>query len=326
MPSAPPSAVGSSASNGGGLPALLRKELADHLNSKRFYLIFVLLLLVTTVSLGGAISSLNGSEADSSEFLFLTLFTTGSSSIYSFATFLAFLGPLAGITLGFDAVNTERSQGTLIRLAGQPIYRDAIINAKFLAGAAVIGLITAVLGLYFCGTGMLLTGLVPNGEEVLRIAAFLLLAAVYMCVWLALAVIFSVICRHTATAALASIAIWLFLILFMSLVASGIANTVFPLDGMDGIFHMVDNYELNLAINRISPYYLFSEAATTILNPSVRSIGVVTASAASGAISSSLPFLQSLLLVWPHLVVMAGLVIAGFAVAYVRFMRQEIRA
>lgn len=326
MPSAPPSAVGSSASNGGGLPALLRKELADHLNSKRFYLIFVLLLLVTTVSLGGAISSLNGSEDSSSEFLFLTLFTTGSSSIYSFATFLAFLGPLAGITLGFDAVNTERNQGTLIRLAGQPIYRDAIINAKFLAGAAVIGLITAVLGLYFCGTGMLLTGLVPNGEEVLRIAAFLLLSAVYMCVWLALAVIFSVVCRHTATAALASISIWLFLSLFMSLVASGIANTVFPLDGMDGIFHMVDNYELNLAINRISPYYLFSEAATTILNPSVRSIGVVTASAASGAISSSLPFLQSLLLVWPHLVVMAGLVIAGFAVAYVRFMRQEIRA
>ena len=75
---------------------------------------------------------------DSSEFLFLKLFTTSGNSIYSFATFIAFLGPLVGITLGFDAINNERSQGTLNRLAAQPIYRDSIINAKFLAGATVI--------------------------------------------------------------------------------------------------------------------------------------------------------------------------------------------
>ena len=316
----------SSAREGTGLAALYRKELSDHLNSKRFLLIFALLLVVTAASLGGAVTTLFGGSTESTEFLFLRLFTTGSSSIYSFATFLAFLGPLAGITLGFDAVNTERSQGTLIRLAAQPIYRDAILNAKFLAGATVIGLIVAALGLYFCGAAMLLTGLVPGGEEILRMIAFLLLSAVYICVWLALAVIFSVVCRHAATAALACISIWLFLSLFMSLVASGIANAVYPLSGMEGILNMVDNYELELAVNRISPYYLYSEAATTILNPSVRSIGVVTMSAASGAVASSLPFAQSLLLVWPHLVVMAALVLAGFAVAYIRFMRQEIRA
>ena len=146
----------SSAREGTGLAALYRKELSDHLNSKRFLLIFALLLVVTTASLGGAVTTLFGGSTESTEFLFLRLFTTGSSSIYSFATFLAFLGPLAGITLGFDAVNTERSQGTLIRLAAQPIYRDAILNAKFLAGATVIGLIVAALGLYFlflCATG-----------------------------------------------------------------------------------------------------------------------------------------------------------------------------
>jgi len=309
-----------------GLKALYRKELADHLNSKRFYLIFALLFLTATASLAGAVSNLSGAVSESSEFIFLKLFTTGGSSIYSFATFVAFLGPLAGITLGFDAVNNERSQGTLNRLAAQPIYRDSIINAKFLAGASVIGMIVLTLGLYISGMGLLLIGIPPSVEEVLRITAFLLLAWVYICVWLALSVIFSVVCRHAATAALACISIWLFLSLFMSLVASGIAGMVYPLDGIEGFANMMSNYELNLALNRVSPYYLFSEAASTILNPNVRSIGVVTMASYDRAVASSLPFGESMLLIWPHLVVMAALAMAGFAAAYVSFMRQEIRA
>lgn len=166
----------------------------------------------------------------------------------------------------------------------------------------------------------------PQAEEAARILAFLILTVVYISFWLALSIIFSVICRHAATAALAGISIWLFLSLFMSLVANGIANALFPLEGIEGFNNILSNYQLDLALNRISPYYLFSEAATTILNPGVRSIGVVTAASYSGAVSSSLSFGQSLLLIWPHLVVMVALVIAGFAVAYINFMRQEIRA
>lgn len=312
--------------NRSGLVALYRKELADHLNSKRFYLIFALLLVTTTASLGGAVSNISSAVSESSEFVFLKLFTTGSSSIYSFATFIAFLGPLAGITLGFDAVNNERSQGTLNRLAAQPIYRDSIINAKFLAGASVIGMIVLTLGLYISGMGLLLIGIPPSVEEVLRILTFLLLAWVYICVWLALSIIFSVVSKHAATAALACISIWLFLSLFMSLVASGIAGMVYPLEGIEGFANMMSNYQLDLALNRISPYYLFSEAASTILNPNVRSIGVVTMASYDRAVASSLPFGESLLLIWPHLVVMAALAMVGFAAAYISFMRQEIRA
>lgn len=309
----------------GGLIALYHKELSDHLNSKRFYIVFGLLLVVSVASLAGAVSSLFEAGEDS-EFVFLSLFTTSSSSIYSFATFIAFLGPLAGIILGFDAVNNERSQGTLNRLAAQPIYRENIINAKFLAGATIIFVMVFCLGLIFSGLGLILIGIPPSAEEVLRVLSFLLLSGIYISFWLALSIIFSVVCRHAATAALAGISIWLFLSLFMSLVASGIANAFYPTEGFEGLLNTVDNYNLNLALNRISPYYLFSEAASTILNPSVRSIGVVTMSQIEGAVASSLTLEQSLLLIWPHIVVMIALVMADFAIAYVKFMRQEIRA
>ena len=311
------------------MKALVRKEITDHLESKRFFLIFALMMIAAVASLAGSISTLRSAEEEYTEFLFLKLFTTSGSAVYSFATFLAFLGPLVGIALGFDAVNNERAMGTLNRLAAQPIYRDAIVNAKFLGGAVASALVVVPTVLFFTGAGILLTGLVPEGEELARVAAFLILSCVYIWFWLALSILFSVVYRHAATSALSVIAIWLFLTLFMSLVASGIADFLYPSaqgQGMAAYDALLNNYETELALNRISPYYLFSEAAVTILSPTVRSIGVITIEQASGAISSSLSFGQSLLLVWPHLVVMAALAMAAFAGAYISFMRQEIRA
>ena len=310
---------------GGGLYALLRKELADQLNSNRFLLLFGLLAVAGVAGLYGALSTASD-WAGSTDFLYLTLFTTSGNSIPSFASFLAFLGPLMGIVLGFDAVSRERSLGTLNRLAAQPLHRDAIINGKFLSGLTMIVLTVFALGILVLAAGILALGVPPTGEEIARLFAFLLLTCVYLAFWLGLSILFSVVCRHAATSALAGIAIWIFLSFFMSMVASSLAASLYPLDGIEGLFNMEANYNLELTVNRISPYYLFSEAASTILNPNVRSIGVVTMSQLSGAVAGYLPLSQSLLLVWPHVVCMIALTAVCFGASYVAFMRQEIRA
>ena len=46
----------------------------------------------------------------------------------------------------------------------------------------------------------------------------------------------------------------------------------------------------------------------------------------AGALSGTLSFAQSALLVWPHLVCMVALALLAFAVSYIVFMRQEVRA
>lgn len=284
------------------------------------------MFVVTAASLNGAAGSLADALQSSQEYSFLKLFTTGGTSIYSFASFIAFLGPLIGITLGFDAINNEKAQGTLIRLASQPIYRDAIINAKFLAGSAVIFLLMVFLGMLEVGAGILRTGLHPGAQEVGRIVVYILYSTVYCCVWLAVAVFFSVLCRHAATSAIACLSLWLFLTMFMPLLASGIANAVYPLTGMGAYYNQVKNYSLQLGLARVSPYYLYSEAVSTILNPSVRAVGLVTQSQTSGAVVSYLSLGQSLLLIMPHIVAMAAIGVTLFAVAYICFMKQEIRA
>ena len=140
-----------------------------------------------------------------------------------------FLGPFVGLTLGFDAINSERSEGTLNRLVAQPIYRDAVINGKFLAGAAIIFLMVFAMGLIIGAVGLLASGILPSAEEVGRVVVLLVFTWVYICFWLALSIFFSVVCRHAATSAMAVIALWIFFALFMSLVVSILTNLLTPM-------------------------------------------------------------------------------------------------
>ena len=232
----------------------------------------------------------------------------------------------AWLALGFDAINRERTQGTLNRLVSQPIHRDAVINAKFLAGTTVVFIMIFFVGIMVGGLGLAILGIPPVGEELLRIFSYLLLTAVYTALWLGVSILCSTLCKHAATSALIVIAVWIYLTLFASMVVSIIANIAYPLDGIQGYYNMYSNYELQLSLERTSPYYLYCEAASTLLNPNVRTIGITTQASVSGAIASYLSFDQSLLLVWPHLTVMLALTMAAFTVSYIAFMRQEIRA
>jgi ABC-2 type transport system permease protein len=309
-----------------GLHALYAKELGDHLTSKRFLILLLLIGTTSLASLYGAISGLSDAISSDSNFIFLKLYTTTSNSIPSFMSFIALLGPIVGLALGFDAINSERNANTLNRLVSQPIYRDSIIIGKFLAGTTVIAAIIYAMGIALGALGVIYTGLKPDGEEVLRILVFLTFTVVYVAFWLALSIFFSVICRHASTSALASIALWIFFAIFMSLIASIVANAVYPInDQYSAMFNTLNNYNLTYTLNRLSPYYLYSEAVSTIMNPTVRSVNVVTMNQLSGAISGYLSFGQSLLLVWPHLTGLVALMLIAFGGSYIGFMRQEVR-
>ena len=117
-----------------GLKALYQKEMMDNIRSRRFMLILAVIIITSYASLYGALS---GMSSDS-DYIFLSLYTTSGNSIPSFMSFIALLGPFVGIILGFDGISGEKSERTLYRPAAQPIYRDSIINGKFLAGTTLI--------------------------------------------------------------------------------------------------------------------------------------------------------------------------------------------
>ena len=64
-----------------------------------------------------------------------------------------------------------------------------------------------------------------------------------------------------------------------------------------------------------------------LLHPATRTFGVVFASQVQGAVAGApLTFGQSLLLVWPQFTGLIAGAILLFAIAYVVFQRQEVRA
>ncbi len=160
----------------------------------------------------------------------------------------------------------------------------------------------------------------------MRILSYLLFTVVYTSLWLGMAQLFSVLCKHAATSALITIAVWIFLTLFAEMIVGIIANLAYPLEGIQGFYNMLDNYQLQMNLNRLSPYYLYCEATSTLLSPNARTLGIMTQESLSGALAGYLPFEESLLLIWPHLTAMLALTMAAFTVSYICFMRQEIRA
>lgn len=295
---------------------LVQKELADHIRSWRVILLVMLLALTCFASLYTALSAIHdvASElTDEDHYLFLKLFTVSDQSLPPFFIFISFIGPLLGIALGFDAVNAEWSKRTLSRLVSQPIPRDYVINAKFVAALLIISTLIFGLGFLVMGLGLIIIGIPPTPEEFLRVISFLLLSICYIAFWLNLAILFSIQCSQAATSALSSLSVWLYFTVFHSLIINMLHSAL-----------QLSEQTLQ-SFMRFAPSQLFSEATTTLLTPTVRALGPLSMEQIVGAIPSSLPLTQSLLLITPHLFGLVAATLVCFAFSYVLFMRKEIR-
>lgn len=308
-----------------GLWAVVGKEMADHLSSVRMQILEVLILL-TAVGAVYAVMQNVRQTVSQDPFIFLRLFTTARDPFPAFVGFLSFLVPLIAIAISFDAINGEFSRRTMSRVLAQPIYRDALLLGKFLAGLFTLSLVLTAIWLLIMGMGILGLGLPPNGEEVARSLIFLVATIFYGGIWLALGMVFSTVFRQPATAALAGLSVWLFFTIFWGMVTSLLARTLSPVTyGLPE--EILRQLQTEQAISRLSPNTLYVEATLGILNPAVRSFGILLPSQLEGAVMGApLPLAQSALLMWPQLTGLIAATILLFALAYVLFQRQEIRA
>jgi ABC-2 type transport system permease protein len=304
-----------------GLGVVILKELSDHLTSVRMRVLEWLVVLFALAALYGAIQQIRETTAED-PFLFLKLFTTAREPLpFTFVSFLTILVPLIAIGMGFDAVNGEHNRRTLSRILSQPIYRDALLFGKFLAGLFTLSVSLIALWLLVIGLGLLLLGLPPSSEELARAFIFLLVTIAYAGVWLALAMLFSIIFRSPATAALVALGLWLFLTLIWPALAPAIVIAVAPSSNEETLI-LAAQY-----LARLSPSNLFGEVVLAILNPTTRSLGPIYLSQLQGAVlGAPMPLGESLIIAWPQIVGLIAGTILLFVTGYVIFQRQEVRA
>ncbi len=318
-----------------GLGVVVLKELSDHLTGIRMVIIEWLVVLLAAFAVYKGIAPHDVREASSEDpFLLLHLFTKsgeGLPSFLSFVSLVSILVPLVAICLGFDLVNSEHNQRTLSRILSQPIYRDALLFGKFLAGLATLAIMLVSLWLMVIGLGILMLGVPPGGEEVARAGAMLGVTIVYAGVWLGLALLLSVVFRSAASALIVGLGLWFFLTLIWPVLSPFVA-ALFVSDArsLSDVLNQLSVYQ---AFARLSPGALFGEIVGVLMDPTVQStqqpllasIGLMLVQ--PGAIPMQpLPLSQSLLIVWPQTVAMIAAVIMLFVIGYVIFQRQEVRA
>jgi len=311
-----------------GLGVVMLKELSDHLTSVRMRVLEWLVVLVALAALYGAIQQIKDTTAED-PFLFLRLFTTSRDPLPSFVSFVSFLVPLMAIGLGFDAVNGEYNRRTLSRILAQPIYRDALLFGKFLAGLITLAISLITLWLLVVGLGLLLVGIPPGAEEIGRSFLFLLATIIYAGVWLALALLFSIVFRSAAKAALVTLGIWLFVTFIWPVLAGAVAQIIVPLDPRYTALGLPTpgTAQAEQILARLSPSTLFAEVVVAILDPTTRSLGPIYLSQLQGAVlGAPLPIGESILIAWPQTVGMIASAILLFVIGYVTFQRQEVRA
>ncbi|PVX23293.1 MAG: hypothetical protein CW691_11065 [Candidatus Bathyarchaeum sp.] len=336
-----------------------RKELSDHLGSRRYLLLFALIVVLSVLS------AYTGADyiRDNPNVSFTNIFSGSMNNSFSFIYLMVLFGPIIGLALGFDAINRERTRGSLSVVLSQPIFRDSILNGKFLAGIAALSLLTISTVGIITGIAIPLLGFGPGVDEIIRIGSFTLLTILYLSIWLAVGLLFSTITKNTTTSILASISTWLLFSILMTVIATMVANAVIPVelpggfqamtrtvnpspDGANGelgafnqtmrftqnatIFDQTQledymetqeaNADLELAIQSISPTYLYEEASQSLLGVTEGGFG------AGGNPFQALDTSQSVSSSWPQVTVLAVVLIACFASSYMLFLRQEIRA
>ncbi|RMF85751.1 MAG: ABC transporter permease [Nitrospinota bacterium] len=312
------------------LKVIIRKELADHFSSDRFLFLFALIAMVSliTVYMVGMTISKELEGVAKPRHVFLLLFTSPGVH-FSLTQFVALFGPLIGLILGFDMINRERNEGTLSKLLSQPIYRDTVVNGKFLAGVIVIAIMMVSIVLLITGLGLIMVGVTPGLDELGRIFVYLVISIIYIAFWLGVAILFSILFRSVATSALAALAVWLFFSFFIPLGASVLANALTP--EAPGPVAVLQQAKLERTLSLISPMELYNNGTIAIIDPMRRTtrpfiqVGMME-QISLARFSGPLPLSQSVLIVLPYLITLVAITVICFAISYTVFMRQEIRS
>jgi ABC-2 type transport system permease protein len=310
-----------------GMNVVFFRELFDHLTSARMLVLELLVLLFGAAVVYFAAEQIRNTTAED-PFLFLRLFAPPGQTLLSFVVVLSILVPLMAIGLGFDSVNGEYNRRTLSRILAQPIYRDALLFGKFLAALATLSICLLTLWLLVIGFGLIRLGIPPGGEEIGRLLMFLVITIAYAGVWLALAMLFSILFRSTATAALVALGLWLFLALLWPALAQLVGEVISPPDIRFAMLGLPtpDTEFWKTVLARLSPGTLYGEAVVAMLNPDVQSLTNLLAQFQGRIAGAPLPLGQSILTAWPQIVSLIAGTIVLYVIGYIAFQRQEVRA
>lgn len=324
-----------------GVFTIAKKELMDIFSEKKFLLIFGTLLIVVLVStFQGALSysqsqSQTGTivigpgggvpgSGDTPRPINIGSAQGLSMALSSMITNFSLVGGVLALAISFDTINGERQSGSMKTLLSYPIYRDKIVYGKYLGGLAVISIVSAITFIAGMGVFVGFSGLALTADTMLRLVMFFLVSLVYMAIFLAIGLLFSIAMPQPATSLLASMIVWLASIQLIPNIGYAIAQILYPVrirfqSGAPSFTSQPGFETIRAIISALSPSTTYEQIVNNLLTTNRMQFS----SGAVAVVSQSVD--QALLASAPYIIYFAVILVAIFAGAYVLFMRQEIR-
>ncbi len=196
-----------------------RKEFSDHITSRRFIIILGLLLVISTISIYDGIEQYNNSlEAYTEQLRYMEEFDDPYRSwmpqkpsimyvFISMMSYMAMLGGILAIAIGFDLVSKEKETRSLKSLLSHPVYRDEIINGKAVGGVGALGFAMA-LALALALAMLLVFSIVPTVEEFAAILIFGAVSLGFLLAYFAVALMMSTAAKESGNALIYTLVIF----------------------------------------------------------------------------------------------------------------------
>jgi ABC-2 type transport system permease protein len=202
------------------LSVLARKEFTDAFRNRLFLVALIMLLGLSLTAIGlGAISVHNRVvEYNQSAQVLRDLGRTDIppmpplnpiSISKNFINYLAMVGALLSMILGFTAIQKERQGGTLWLVLSRPVYRDQLLAGKVLGNGALLGVLMAEVGLVTVLALGVIGGVSLTADQVVKVGLTMVMSWLYMLVFFLLAMFFTLWLPDGNQALLLTVIVWL---------------------------------------------------------------------------------------------------------------------
>lgn len=332
-----------------GLLNTTRKEFVDHLTSRKFLLLMTLVFVVCAVPFCQGIADYydsfeayagNGNQDPSwvpPDDIFAKMAPV-NGLYYFIPPYFSIVGAILAITFGFDLVTKEKETRSLKTLLSHPVYRDEIINGKALGGIIALAVFLGAMLLVSLSV-LFILGFNPGFEEMIAVMAFGIVSLLYLALYFSLALTMSVLSNNSGKALIYSLIILFALSLFVPMAGDIVQDTIVgdrpnirDITGPDPYLtyqKALPEWEMKYdSVDRVvilfSPERSYEKAAQILLYPRI------TMYQFDGSFNADLegedPGITGALgKVWQNILVLLLYPLVFFSIAYVAFMRMDVR-
>jgi ABC-2 type transport system permease protein len=199
------------------------------------------------VNTGGRQAVLKGDEIENPSNLL-----TGR---FDLAFVIVVLFPLVILALSYNMLSGEREDGTLALVLSQPVHLRTLLLAKI----GVRAMVVLALAFVLVAAGLVAAQVNLGDSSVLvRAAWWLVLVAAYAAFWFGVAVVVNAAVRGSAASAVASVSVWLVLVVLAPVLVNLVAQSRYPTPSRVAFISTVRSVtnEANAVADRLMSKYM----------------------------------------------------------------------